>query len=119
MTLRVGTAWAQSTAAPGNAATVARAVFTCRAAETPRRRRRLRRWGVRGAIWSSSGSWNPSWSDSCWRIDAQILALDAGVAEPEDEDQSLLTLACHLAASPVVLTDAEFDNLLTLNSQRD
>ncbi|MFN7803615.1 MAG: hypothetical protein ACK5TO_06360, partial [Planctomycetaceae bacterium] len=109
MALRVGTAWSQSTAAPGNAATVPRAVSTRRDAETPRRRRRLRRWGVRGAIWSSPGSRNASGPGSRWSIDAQIAALDAGGAGLEDKDRPLLVLPHHLAASPVVLTEAEFD----------
>ena len=67
-------------------------------------------------IWPSCGSSNPSGPGSCWRKDSQISALDSGVAGSDDQNQSLLILACHLAASPVVLTDAEFDNALTLNS---
>jgi hypothetical protein len=53
------------------------------------------------------------------QTDAQIAALDAGGAGLEEKDRALLVVARNLAASPVVLTDAEFDKALKLNSPRD
>ena len=53
------------------------------------------------------------------QTDPQIAALDAGGAGLDEKDRALLVVARNLAASPVVLTDAEFDKALKLNSPRD
>jgi hypothetical protein len=53
------------------------------------------------------------------QTDTQIAALDAGGAGLAEKDQALMVVARNLAASPVVLTDVEFDRALRLNSPRD
>jgi alkylhydroperoxidase family enzyme len=53
------------------------------------------------------------------QTDAQIAALDAGGAGLPEKDQALLVVTRNLAASPVVLTDVEFERALRLNSPRD
>jgi len=56
---------------------------------------------------------------SLGQSEAQIAGLDAADSGLEAKDRALLTVARHLAASPVVLTDAEFAEALRLNSPRE
>lgn len=53
------------------------------------------------------------------QTDAQIAALDAGGEGLEEKDKALLVVARNLGASPVVLTDTEFEKALKLNSPRE
>ncbi|MFM8219767.1 MAG: carboxymuconolactone decarboxylase family protein [Planctomycetaceae bacterium] len=53
------------------------------------------------------------------QTDAQIADLDAGGRGLEEREQALLVVARNLGASPVVLTDEEFERALRLNSPQD
>ena len=53
------------------------------------------------------------------QTDDQIASLDGNWSEFKPADRAMFTLARKLAASPVVLTDADVDNAVKLTSPRD